>query len=764
MALNLLNSFGKQGVSYGLSTIVADVNDTAYLSKYFVVSEFNPKFTAGRNAFSLNGSTFLLPGSEIFIECIDSAGSNLFVEMATTIDVTAKSYAYKEGTSYILSIHVYNDTADGVGKLICFGTLTDNRTVKWQQNITIDKTLNNVSKVRFYNRPILEADPVLVPLLGNDSPRGQSITFGGKAHTNAINPAKDVNYPSVNKRNIDIDYRLTVDVPPIVGNIPDDRNGLNSQMIGAIANLNINKIKAPFSNNLIVPTQKTASIIISDVVTNNTLKLIDSYYYADHNNNQIVTDIDDADFSITYPYIAYNTVTASYQTSNINGTLYIIQDSYADVVYRNIRTFTGFVARHKLYRRSLLSSGDFSIIADEPLSINEQLKDNLTLNKFYERMGKFYSDEHIQHYWFTSSNNLSVVHTPQFSIDSCLVDSPNSSNLNGTDYIIVKNDSINTDRDAIYTPFNQSEFNRTSGSGYDSNFIALKSNVQYILQSDSIIIKDNNVTDAYLEFYFTSSVAEAKNDPNYNVNHGIKLARLNANVAGNLNNFYDQIFFYTPKNDLYGTIVIVPFKCKAYLKNISFRVYGDDGFSPDLFITRIPWPVSIPNETYQIKAELFDINHNLVYSDLNTVQNFDSSGSSLIPFIPGNGIIQPGTEDVVVSGSLYVSKSVVIDKGDLFLNNGDIVLTLGNLYVPSMTLRPNLEISHSRLITRIDDSSPSGKLDYTPIVDVGVNSEHIYVLTGSSVNNDVLRGQSISAVYARKIYWDNLGNKQVETI
>src|ERR1035437_9526389 len=115
---------------------------------------------------------------------------------------------------------------------------------------------------------------------------------------------------------------------------------------------------------------------------------------------------------------------------------------------------------------------------------------------------------------------------------------------------------------------------------------------------------------------------------------------------------YKQIFFYTPKNDSYGTLVIVPYTCEVYLKNISFRVYGDDGFSPDLFITRIPWSVNIANETYQIKAELFDINHNLIYSNLNIIQNFDPSGSSLIPYIPG-GVTQAGIGDFSVSGSLY---------------------------------------------------------------------------------------------------------------
>jgi hypothetical protein len=756
--LNLLNSFGKVGVNHGLSTITADINDAVYLSKYFVISEFNPKFTSGKNAFSLNGSTFLMPGSEIFTECIDSAGNNLFIEMATTSDITAKSYAYKEGTSYILSIHVYNDTSDGVGKIICYGTLIGGRTVKWQQNITIDKTLSNVSKVRFYNNPILEADSILVPVLDADiaSTLKQTITFEGKSHTNAINPAKDVNYPSVNKRNIDIDYRLTVDIPNINGDILDDRTGLNSQMIGFAANLNINKIAAPFSNNLIIPTQRTSSIIISDVVTNTTLKLADPYYYADDKNNQIITNIADTDFSITYPYIGYNSVTSSYQTSNINGVVYVIQNSYANIVYRNIRTFSGFVARHKVYRKSLLSSGDFSVVADEPLSINEQLRDSLTQNKFYELLGKFYNDKHIEHYWFTSSNNLQMQHTPQYAIDSCIIKA--NTLLDGNDYVIVKNDSVNINRDSTYIPFDRSQFNKTSGSSYDSNFIELKSNVQYILQTDSIIIKNSNVTDAHLEFYFTSSIPTAKNDPNYNDKYGIKLATLNADVAGNLNNFYNQIFFYTPKNDLYGTLVIVPYKCEVYLKNISFRVYGDDGFSPDLFITRIPWLVSIANETYQIKAELFDINHNLIYSNLNTIQNFDLSGSSLIPYIPG-GIIQAGLADFSVSGSLYVSKSVFIDKGDLFVENG-------NIYASSIIHRPDSRISHSRFISRMNDSVPIGELAYTDIADVRFDDKYLYILSGSQFSDDITIGKSLASVYYRKIYWDPTKNptKQIESI
>ena len=64
----LLSSFGKRGVRLGLDTITVDIEDKEYLSKYFVISEFNAIFTAGKNAVAFNGSAFLNPTS-IKISC-----------------------------------------------------------------------------------------------------------------------------------------------------------------------------------------------------------------------------------------------------------------------------------------------------------------------------------------------------------------------------------------------------------------------------------------------------------------------------------------------------------------------------------------------------------------------------------------------------------------------------------------------------------------------------------------------------------------------
>jgi hypothetical protein len=669
MSLNLLSSFGKRGVSYGLLTKKADVIDTDYLSKYFVVSDFDPKFTAGKNTISINGSGYLSPGTEMIVECIDSQNHNLYIEMARTSDVSAQTYAYRESTSYVFSIHVYDDIFDGIGKLIIYGTLSDGRSVKWVKNINIDKSLRNTSKIRFYQRPILEVGSVLVPVLSTDTASELIVSkqFSGSIHGLAVSPSKDTNLSLVNRRNLDVNYRLVIDLPTISGVTPEV-DACNTQMIGSTVDIIIDKIQQPFSSTEIRPAQQSSSFLIGDVYNNKTLMVADPYYYTDNKNNNVVTNIVSASLLLSYPFVTYNDTTSSYLTTTIDGVVSVVQQSYADITYRNIRTFSGYLARHKIYRKSLLSNADFEIIADEPLFINEVLADSLTQNKFYDKLGVFYNENHIERYWFTSSANLTLVHTPDQFVNSMFISSSNPNALIGDDYLMVKNDSVPINRNAVYIPYNSTEFLATSGSAYDSNFMAFKANVQYIVEISAMIVKDELVTNSGLELYLTSSLAAAVKETSFTEKHGIRLATVDALSEGINKNIVKQIYFFTPSSDLYGTLIVVPYRCQAYIKNISVRVYGDDGFSPDVFTTRIPWSISVAGESFEIKAELFDINHKLVYSDLRVLQNFDASGSSLIPYIPGTGGFIPGTNDFFISGSLAVSKSVSVQTGKSNIN------------------------------------------------------------------------------------------------
>ena len=519
-------------------------------------------------------------------------------------------------------------------------------------------------------------------------------------------------------------------------------------MVNSTVNLNIHSIQKPLSKT-VIPISATASYTITNVIDNHTLQVAIPYYYKDSYGNTTIANITDADFSISYPFVNYNDATSSYQTTTIGGNTYIVQQSYADVVYRNIRTFSGYVARHKVYRKSLLSNGDYSIVADEPVVVNEILEDDLTQNQYYNLLGKFYNAQHIGRYWFTSSNHLSMSYTPSVAINTTFLSSPSYTSLSGSDYLMVKNDSVNTNRNAGYIPFDMTQFLAESGSSYDSNFMQFKANVQYIVEVSAIIIKDSSETNASLMFYITGSVPSIQQEKKYTTNFGVNIANITSSQAGISSlNIDDQISFFTPQNDWYGTLVVVPRLCQAYIKNISVRVYGDDGFSPDVFITRIPWPVAVANETFAIKAELFDVNSNLVHSDFNTIQSFDPSGSTLIPYIPGGG----SANNLYISGTLTVSQSIIIQQGDL--------------YIPNILPRPTgPPISQSRILSVRAD----GAIVWDPIVDISSDNEYLYLSTDNAsgrLDTNITTRQSLASVYnsvgGRKIYWIS-GVKTIET-
>jgi hypothetical protein len=595
----------------------------------------------------------------------------------------------------------------------------------------------------------------LIPVLDTDSyPSGSLIEskhFVGSIHGLAVTPPKDTNLPSLNLRNMDVDYRLVIDTP-VITSLTDAIDGCNSQMVGSTLDLIVQKIQKPFSTEEIQPTNQSSSFIISDVYNNKTLQVADPYYYTDSKNNSVITNIVSASFDFSYPFVLYNTETASY-LRNIIGTSSIeIRQSYADITYRNIRTFSGYLARHKIYKKSLLSNADFQIVADEPLFINELLRDNLTQNKYYERMGIFYNNDHIQKYWFTSSVSLSLDNSPDKYINSVFVSSPDYSQLEGESYIMVKNDSVPISRSAVYVPYDEAQFLATSGSSYDSNFMELKSGVQYILEVSAEILKDKFVTNAGIEFYLTSSNPEARKELAFTDKHGIRLGTISANQYGTNLVVDKQIFFFTPANDLYGTLIVVPHRCQTYLKDISFRVYGDSGFSPDVFSTRIPWSISVANESFEIKSELFDINHNLVYSDLRALKSFDPFGSSLIPYIQGgSGGFIPGSDDFFISGSLIVSESIDIIGGYLILNSGSV-------YIPNIGSRG--DPAKSRVISVRGDLGHSGELAFSPMVDITHDSQSIFVSTNTSTNRlntaftDTRHAIAVEYPFAgRKVYY-----------
>lgn len=657
MAQQLLSSFNKKGVDLGLNTMQVDIEDTSYLSKYFSIAEFNPVLTGGRNPISFNGSSFLKEGSEIQVECIDSNGNSLFIERPKS------ATQFADVAKFVLSINVYNETYNGTGKLILVGTSTKNEIVRWTADVTIDKTVQNAAKVRFYNKPSLEVRPLLYPVI--DSTIGSALTYQyvltGSFSAFAATPKRDTNRKNINPKKTDVDYRVVLnasgkDIAPQLY----PTKSFNSQMEGQTIVITANNIQYPFSY-IDRSIEVTASLKIKKVIDSKTLQLSDAFF-TPFGPNQIVTNINYGTFTSSYKWIAYNTASDSYQKYvPISGSPIFIKESYAEILYRNIRPFSGFIARHKLYRKSLVYPGDFQLIVDEPLGALEILVDPVTANKTYAQMGAFYNQQHINKYWFGASGSVSLAlsHSVSPLIDSVKIAAPHGTWADGTSYVIAKNDSPGTVNDSIYYPYDSGSFNELTGSAYNSNFISLKAGALYVLSMNITMEKPKLATDSKVSFYFTSSIESITREKDYISPFGLKLGEIATREETTLKTFKDkQMLFFTPSNDYYGTLVIVPNDCNVTLSELSLKVYGDYGFSPDILFSKVPFRINIPNEGFLFKAELFDINSTLVYSDLQTIQSFDPDGESLFVFIP-NSNVDP-TKVQFISGSLTISQSLFL--------------------------------------------------------------------------------------------------------
>ena len=75
----LISNARNTGQKLNLSDLRVDIEDSSFLSEYFILSEYSPKFTAGKNTFLLNGSDKLAVNTPIQIEVLDSQGRSFML-------------------------------------------------------------------------------------------------------------------------------------------------------------------------------------------------------------------------------------------------------------------------------------------------------------------------------------------------------------------------------------------------------------------------------------------------------------------------------------------------------------------------------------------------------------------------------------------------------------------------------------------------------------------------------------------------------------
>jgi len=763
----------KKGTKYSLLNRPVDIEDTSYRSEYFVISDLNPTLTAGKNMFTINGSNKLKPRSGILLEILDSKGGVLYYE-------TAKSgyFSYADTTDLVVSIHIYESTPSGFGKVVLMGTTVDGKVVRWNTNIKINPTLDNSSKVTFFNTPSVETEEFLSLILNESISSGsQTIeTINGSVKGYSLFPKIYTDIHSIDIRKTDLDYRLSyTDTSSAI-----DLNSFNLQNKDREIELYISEISYLDNNVLKNKVVNITESFFVDGVTNTTeLQLDRPFTYYINNTTQIVPIVS-ASFTQTLNSSTYLTssglITSSlnpdgvpdptiYLSQRVDGEDLFLKEAFLDITYKNLKTLTGKVHRHKVYRRSLNKASEFECIADEPLIEKEFIFDSSTINRFYANIGEFYEQNHIAKYYYTSSADLTLTQSSITHLNSMICNSTDV-NLNQSRYIIIKNDTslvTSLTSSASYVDFNANSFANKTGSSYDSNFIKLYKNTDYLFSSNVDIVKNNPVSESRLLFYLTGSynTSTATVEQNYINGKGLLLKEYNLPIGTNLKSFTkDDFNLLNFINDYIGTIVIIPVNISQFrIDNLSLTSHAEFGFSPDTFFTRISFPVSIKNEQFEIKVEFLDINNNSIYSGIRKIVNMDRNGETLAKNIPNfvtadTGTIinalASGSGKLTLSSSRDSSQSFTVDRATLSVIESFVVQkdnSSGNAFfvVESTDTEDYCRVDGKLYMTGSIYMSPSERLygtssysisasqsNSSSYLNYGVSNNHVTQFTASS--------------------------------
>lgn len=607
----------KYGKRLNLDTIKVDVVDSDVNSRYFGVSEVSTIFTSGKNSVSINGSDLLKIGTEILIEILDFDNNPIYVEVGRTFGKAV----YRDGVSIVLSATVYSDTPNGTGTIYIVGTDNNNKTVRWTKKIEINPRLQNTSKVRFYNRPEFSLSPFINVTSQYSTSSTAGIVSTGTFFGTPLNPPVNSRIDYFDNTREESSYQInwlsgTKFSSSMVGSFIDFGTGTNAR-ISNVKNSSIAIIDRPIlRNNLVVTTSSTYSI--------------------EHN-----------------PYREYQG-----DTTKKIGT--------AEVIFKNIETFTGNVYRYKIFRSSLNAPYDSELVSDGTFFGNELLNDSESPRRATADLGIIHAPSQISTYWRTNHPSITLTHTPDILIDSMVITGLESyGNENKDRYIIAKLSGSNSN----YVPYNEDDFvsydsRTTPTSSYKTNFVRMYKGVEYEISMDLICEKTASNVDSSISFYITSSMPSRLSHKSYD-GFGLNIAKFDYKATENNNanrKYWGTVKkSFTINEDLNGTLVIVPSNGAYTVSNISIKPYTDFSLNPQTFTIRIPFDAKTENEGFRISCELFDINQTSVFRDLKTIKFFDPNGETypynlLFSLISGS----IGTSDDALNTAINAGQNLAI--------------------------------------------------------------------------------------------------------
>jgi len=402
----------KSFASYqNLSNFGTFINDQSRTSEYFRITEFKDTLTGGKNGFLIEGSEHLKETTEIKIEILDVAGKPIYYEPGNGIP------EYYEGISKIVSVHVYEDTPIGLGKITILGELKtyidDNGVVrdvptewrgiynvKWERTFNVNKNLANETIVRFYQRPKITIDEIVKPIYSTTTPiKVQSGSLQG--------------IPEV----------------PVYG------TNLSTWTAGTLYKLKITNgddFTSSIADNVIEVPSLGYSAVVKEVLNNKEVLVSTPYTI-----NNIVSNFPASPYTSSFEFLENQT----FEDSALTG-------SFAKINIQQLKTFVGDVARVKVYRKSRNDIGDYVFVQESKLESSELLRDITAVNKTDISYGNF-TDYNLPTYWISGSNSHPITLNVDKLNASVKVD------YSGNDYTntakLITSQSFNISKDVEYT-------------------------------------------------------------------------------------------------------------------------------------------------------------------------------------------------------------------------------------------------------------------------------------------------------------------------
>lgn len=580
------------------------VTDTDPTSRYFRLAQVPDVLTGGKNAFLINGSNELVSSTDVLVEIKDANGNPVFVQPIRN---------YVEGLARVVSIEVYEDTAPGPATLTILGQLRQDArgnlppeefraayNVKWTKNIFIAPFKPNTTPIRLYQRPTLDVREILSPYRNAIPGASASLSAGQITFVGQTNTISLTG------------AEFTRDMV----------SGTFSALIDG----------APFSAS-VDRVQNSGVAILSKVPT----------------GSNGTTPVN---FSPTSYFLSYQLPTTFVTTE--------LSRSFVDATVSKLTTFSGDIARAKLYVRSLDQPGDYQQVTDVSLeAMDLTMTQSLSTGEQNIRTGYFLNQTTIDTYWEAGT----IEGARQYTVGGVSASYDSAVLL-----------------DAITISFPTASL--ALASTVPQYFVGLKkplscfTGLEYTFAANFTCQKDDPAVESRMDVYlFGQSFPSSSDDP-----LGVRVASfiVPAGLPGKV--FTDYVTNIVAPRDGTSYLRFVVYSGKWYASNVSFKSARETGFNPDEIEILTPL-VGRRFERLQFKVELLDANSNIVPIPIETAPIFFDGGNVVFK---GEDHRIEGNVRIIASGSNPITaiqlKATGFNIGASFVSGSAISIGSGSWF------------------------------------------------------------------------------------